>query len=178
MPKGSKAARWNPLLYGGMRGDVPTLYVFALVQLTRFRPVRGVLRTASTDSCLLLQLRRIRNIYRITNVSHTQKFGGFITVCFSTVIATPVTDVTGVAIRSPFSTHCVIWKTLRGADCHVARVLLAMTSKDRRHYRNLGSAARRAHGSSALVHAMRDLIASNALLRTRRHKARPVSCHH
>ena len=36
-----------------------------------------------------------------------------------------------------------------------------------------GTVARRAHGSSALVHAMRDLIASNALLRTRRHKARP-----
>ena len=35
----------------------------------------------------------------------------------------------------------------------------------------LGTAARRAHGSSA-EHAMRDLIASNAPLRTRRHKAR------
>ena len=35
-------------------------YEFALVQLTRFRPVRGVLRTASTDSVVLLQLRRIR----------------------------------------------------------------------------------------------------------------------
>ena len=28
-------------------------YVFALVQFTRFRPVRGVLRTASTDSIVL-----------------------------------------------------------------------------------------------------------------------------
>nr|DAP29694.1 MAG TPA: hypothetical protein [Caudoviricetes sp.] len=45
------------LLYGGMRGDVPASYEFARVQLTRFRPVRGVLRTASTDSCLLHQLR-------------------------------------------------------------------------------------------------------------------------
>ena len=36
----------------------------------------------------------------------------------------------------------------------------------------LGTAARRAHGSSALVHAMRDLIASHAPLRKRRHKAR------
>ena len=36
----------------------------------------------------------------------------------------------------------------------------------------LGSAARRAHGSSALVHAMRDLIASNAPLREGRHTAR------
>ena len=35
-------------------------YEFALVQLTRFRPVRGVLRTVSTDSVVLLQLRRIR----------------------------------------------------------------------------------------------------------------------
>ena len=37
----------------------------------------------------------------------------------------------------------------------------------------LQGAARRAHGSSALVHAMRDLIASNALLREGTHKARP-----
>ena len=55
--KGFKAALWNPLLYGGMRGDVPTLYVFALVQFTRFRPVRGVLRTASTDSIVLHHMR-------------------------------------------------------------------------------------------------------------------------
>ena len=32
---------------------MPTLYVFAVMQLTRFRPVRGVLRTASTDSIVL-----------------------------------------------------------------------------------------------------------------------------
>ena len=35
-------------------------YVFARVQLTRFRPVRGVLRTVSTDSCLLHVVRRKR----------------------------------------------------------------------------------------------------------------------
>ena len=35
-------------------------YEFALVQLTRFRPVRGVLRTASTDSIVLLHVRRKR----------------------------------------------------------------------------------------------------------------------
>ena len=41
MPKGSKAALWILAFYTGVRrGDVPTLYVFALVQLTRFRPVR------------------------------------------------------------------------------------------------------------------------------------------
>ena len=38
----------------------------------------------------------------------------------------------------------------------------------------LGTAARRAHGSSA-EHAMRDLIASNAPLRNGSHKARPTS---
>ena len=39
---------------GERRGDVLTLYEFALVQLTRFRPVRGVRkRTVSTDSCVL-----------------------------------------------------------------------------------------------------------------------------
>ena len=64
-----------------------SFYELARVQFTRFRPVRGVLRTASTDSIVLLQLRRIRNIYGITNVSQTQKFGGFITAGFSTVIA-------------------------------------------------------------------------------------------
>ena len=41
-----------------MRGDVPASYEFAVMQFTRFRPARGVLRTASTDSVVLLQLRR------------------------------------------------------------------------------------------------------------------------
>ena len=35
-------------------------YEFARVQLTRFRPVRGVLRTASTDSIVLHVVRRNR----------------------------------------------------------------------------------------------------------------------
>ena len=61
VPKGSKAALWNLAFHTGVRrGDVRASYEFALVQLTRFRPVRGVLRTASTDSVVLLQLRRIR----------------------------------------------------------------------------------------------------------------------
>ena len=89
------------------------------MQFTRFRPVRGVLRTASTDSIVLLQLRRIRNTYRITNLICSRKLGGSVSLA----------------------------------------VLLS-------------SAARRAHGSSALVHAMRDLIASNAPLRNGSHKAR------
>ena len=39
---------------GERRGDVRRSYEFAGVQLTRFRPVRGVRkRTASTDSCVL-----------------------------------------------------------------------------------------------------------------------------
>ena len=42
---------------GDRRGDVRNLHVFAVMQFTRFRPVRGVLRTASTDSCVLRQLR-------------------------------------------------------------------------------------------------------------------------
>ena len=42
------------LLYGGLGGETCGLfYVCAGVQLTRFRPVRGVLRTASTDSIVL-----------------------------------------------------------------------------------------------------------------------------
>ena len=42
----------------------------------------------------------------------------------------------------------------------------------------LRGAARRAHGSRALVHAMRDLIASNAPLRGGRHTVRQVYCQH
>ena len=43
VPKGSKAALWILAFYTGVRrGDVPASYEFALVQLTRFRPVRGV----------------------------------------------------------------------------------------------------------------------------------------
>ena len=97
---------------------MPTSYEFARVQLTRFRPVRGVLRTASTDSIVLLVVRRIRNTYRITNLICSRKLGG----------------------------------------CESASIF---------H----GSAARRAHGSSA-EHAMRDLIASNAPLRNGSHRAR------
>ena len=51
-------------------------YEFALVQLTRFRPARGVLRTASTDSIVLLRLRRMRNTHRITNLICSRKLGG------------------------------------------------------------------------------------------------------
>ena len=48
------AALWKPANTGEGRGDVRTSYEFALVQLTRFRPVRGVRkRTVSTDSCVL-----------------------------------------------------------------------------------------------------------------------------
>ena len=57
MPKGSKAALWKLAFNTGVRrGDVRIVYEFAQMQFTRFRPVRGVLRTASTDSCLLHQL--------------------------------------------------------------------------------------------------------------------------
>ena len=54
---------------------------------------------------------------------------------------------TGVAIRIPLGTMLV--DQLPTKDCHVALVLLAMTSENRSHYRYHGSAARRAHGSSA-----------------------------
>ena len=85
MPKGSKAALWILAFYTGVwRGDVRKSYEFALVQLTRFRPVRGVLRTASTDSIVLLQLRRIRNTYRITDVSQTRQSGGCVSSTHST----------------------------------------------------------------------------------------------
>ena len=61
MPKGSKAALWILAFYTGVRrGDVRASYEFAVMQLTRFRPVRGVLRTVSTDSIVLHELRRIR----------------------------------------------------------------------------------------------------------------------
>ena len=123
----TKGLRSRPLESGffirGLGGEtcLPD-YVFARVQLTRFRPVRGVLRTASTDSIILLRLRRMRNTHRITNLICSRKLGG----CVSLSIF-------------------------------------------------LGTAVRRAHGSSALVYAMRDLIASNAPLREESHKARPAS---
>ena len=68
---------------GVRRGDVRASYEFAVMQLTRFRPVRGVLRTASTDSIVLLQLRRIRNIYRITGLICGRKLGGCISLAVS-----------------------------------------------------------------------------------------------
>ena len=49
------------LFIRGFGGETCGLfYVCARVQLTRFRPVRGVLRTVSTDSIVLLRLRRKR----------------------------------------------------------------------------------------------------------------------
>ena len=63
-----------------------TSYEFALVQLTRFRPVRGVLRTVSTDSIVLLRLRRMRNTHRITNLICSRKLGG----CESAINSTAV----------------------------------------------------------------------------------------
>ena len=62
---------------GAWRGDVRRPYEFAQMHLTRFRPVRGVLRTVSTDSIVLLQLRRIRNTYRITGLICGRQSGGF-----------------------------------------------------------------------------------------------------
>ena len=85
---------------GVRRGDVPTLYVFARVQLTRFRPARrragGVRFTRlrrkarhhlfsaislpkallPPDSIVLLRLRRIRNTYRITSLICGRQSGG------------------------------------------------------------------------------------------------------
>ena len=64
-----------------MRGDVRTSYVFARVQFTRFRPVRGVCKhTVSTDSCLLHVVRRNRNTYRITGLIYSRKSGGCISL--------------------------------------------------------------------------------------------------
>ena len=59
--KGLQSRPLESCFYTGVwRGDVRRYYVCARVQLTRFRPVRGVLRTASTDSCLLHVVRRKR----------------------------------------------------------------------------------------------------------------------
>ena len=57
------------LFIRGFGGETCGLfYVCARVQLTRFRPVRGVLRTASTDSCVLHHVQQVHNVYRITGV--------------------------------------------------------------------------------------------------------------
>ena len=56
-----KAALWNLAFIRGFGGETCGLfYVCARVQLTRFRPVRGVLRTASTDSIVLHVVRQNR----------------------------------------------------------------------------------------------------------------------
>ena len=105
------------------------------MQLTRFRPVRGVLRTVSTDSIVLLQLRRKRWHLENNQPDLWSEVGW---------------------LRRNFY---LPWQ-------RTPRALPTAMLKPR-----LRGAARRAHGSSA-EHAMRDLIASHAPLRTRRHKAR------
>ena len=79
--KGLQSRPLESCFYTGVRrGDVRASYEFARVQLTRFRPVRGVLRTASTDSCVLHVVRRNRNIYRITGLICGRKLGGCISL--------------------------------------------------------------------------------------------------
>ena len=59
--KGLQSRPLESCFYTGVRrGDVRRFYVFAVMQLTRFRPVRGVLRTVSTDSIVLHVVRRNR----------------------------------------------------------------------------------------------------------------------
>ena len=59
--KGLQSRPLESCFYTGVwRGDVRTSYEFAVMQLTRFRPVRGVLRTVSTDSCVLRHVRQKR----------------------------------------------------------------------------------------------------------------------
>ena len=104
VPKGSKAALWNLAFYTGVwRGDVRASYVCARVQLTRFRPVRGVLRTASTDSCVLHHVQQVHNVYRITGVLRSRQS------CGCAELDSPpslrASAHTGVAIRIPHRTH-------------------------------------------------------------------------
>ena len=79
VPKGSKAALWNLAFIRGFGGETCGLfYVCALVQLTRFRPVRGVLRTASTDSIVLHRVRRNRWHSRNNRRDSTLEAGWFL----------------------------------------------------------------------------------------------------
>ena len=66
---------------GVWRGDVRASYEFAVMQLTRFRPVRGVLRTASTDSCVLHALRRKR-LHLRNNQPNLWSEVGWLRKCF------------------------------------------------------------------------------------------------
>ena len=64
--KGLQSRPLDSGFYTGVRrGDVRKSYEFALVQLTRFRPARGVLRTASTDSIVLHVMQR--NCWNLKN---------------------------------------------------------------------------------------------------------------
>ena len=67
VPKGSKAALWNLAFIRGFGGETCGLfYEFARVQLTRFRPARGVCKhTASTDSIVLHVMQR--NCWNLKN---------------------------------------------------------------------------------------------------------------
>ncbi len=56
--KGLQSRPLESCFYTGVRrGDVRKPYEFAQMQLTRFRPARGVLRTVSTDSIVLHVMR-------------------------------------------------------------------------------------------------------------------------
>ena len=79
--KGLQSRPLESCFYTGVwRGDVLASYGFAQMQLTRFRPVRGVLRTVSTDSCLLHVVQRIRNTYRISSLICGRKSGGSVSL--------------------------------------------------------------------------------------------------
>ena len=70
------------LFIRGFGGETCGLfYVCARVQLTRFRPARGVCKhTVSTDSIVLHELRRMRKTFRISSVVCNWKSGGCVSL--------------------------------------------------------------------------------------------------
>ena len=140
-------------------------YEFAVMQLTRFRPVR----------------RRAGGV-RFTRLRRKAKHHLFSAISLPKALLPPDSIVL-LQLRQkrwhlmnnlPDLKSEVRW--FYECSCHFGqctpRALPTAMLEPR-----LRGAARRAHGSSA-EHAMRDLIASNAPLRNGSHKARPVSCQH
>ncbi len=128
--KGAAAPLNPPGVNGDLRGDVLALLRIRIGAIDAIRPVRGVWQAHCFHGLML-------TAGAVEWEALTQPTGSLRTSAH-----------TGVAIRIPLGTNCEVHKTLRRTDCHVAQVLLAMTSENRKQYRNLGSAARRGKGIS------------------------------
>ena len=139
---------------------MPTSYEFAQMQLTRFRPVRR--RAVSFCFLGLRRKKALPPCKALTLLASTASAG------LDCTARNAVGSKHSLNNRR-FTNSAVGWlrKSPYLSRHRTPRALPTAMLKPR-----LRGAARRAHGSSALVHAMRNLIASHAPLRSGSHKAR------